>query len=935
MQLIERESECRRIADLLDGATAGCGGVVVVEGEAGIGKTSVVDAVAEIAQREGVRCLRAQGGELEHELPFAIVRQLFEPALHEGSAAFRAEILADAAGLAAPLFHLNPTGGADQDNTAALVHGLYWVCSNLAEHGSMLIVVDDAHWCDEASLRFISHLARRIVDLRVLLVLATRPGGWATDMTRALTGTRPTVMRLGPLSEEGVATLVRDELGADAGPRFCLACADATGGNPFLLQETIIAVRDAGMHPGDEVADALRIVSSGNITAAVLERLDRRGPQALRVARSIAVLGPDADLHLVARLSELSMQATAQVVDELQRDWLLEDQTPIRFAHPLVRSAVYEDHAAGLRASDHKRVVLMLTAESRPVSHLVPHLLAAQRDQDPAIVDALIGAADDAMASGAPEVAAQCLRRAFNEPAVASLRGFIQARLGRALGFANQTSAAETALLAALEQSDDSQARAEIALELGWLQLIVGRGGDATKILARAISDIPEQSALSRRLRAMRASAGTMAFEDPATWTAEVDHALLEADRLTVEERLMLATSAIGGAMSGRVDSATVARLALAASGGDAPPRERWLVTSFAGAALAISDRGEEAVSLFARAQAVSQAEGDGTTYRYLAMLRSHFCYYTGNLMEAEADARGALDLASVEDIQKLPMVVWPLVNVLIERGLLDEADQLLVEHQLDADLPAADGYMTYIQMARGRLRLAQGKLDAAVHDLSMVGQILSAGGYLNPGFVHWRTEVAAAELAMGNRDRAREVAAEELGLARKFGAKRSIGIALRTSAMCESGERRVELLTEAVQVLATTTATLEHARALVDLGVGQRQLGSSEAALVTLRAGLDRAARCRADALVERARTELIAGGARPRRYRGTGPNALTPAEHRVAMLASRGQTNREIAQGLFVSRRTVELHLTNAFRKLGIESRQGLADALAAEPQ
>jgi DNA-binding CsgD family transcriptional regulator len=932
VRLIEREPECRRIAELLDRAAAGWGGVVVVEGEAGIGKTSLVDAVADIAQRDGVRCLRAQAGELEQELPFAIVRQLLEPVLRSGSPAFRAEILADAAGLAAPLFDLDPTGEATPEGTAAFVHGLYWVCSNLAEHGPLLIVVDDAHWCDEASLRFISHLARRIIDLRVLLVLATRAGGQTAALSRALTGTKPETLRLGPLSEAGVAGVVRAELGAEAGARFCHACADATGGNPFLLREAIIAVQAAGLAPLDEAAQRVRGLSSDSITNSVLDRVSRRGDPARRVAQAVAVLGPDADLHRVAALSDLPLQDAARIVDALQRDCLLVGDAPVRFIHPLVRSAVYGDHTAALRAADHKRVTAMLMAENHPVSRLIPHLLAAQRAHDPMIVKALIAAAEETMTAGSPEVAAQCLRRALSEPAPAELRGFIRARLGRALGFADQTGDAERELTTALRETDDAAARGDIALELGWLQLIVGRGGAATEVLAQAIADLADDSALSRRLRAMRASAGTMAFEDPSTWTSHVDPELLSAESFTLEQRLLIATSAVGGAMSGSLDSGTVARLALASADGDAPPRERWLITSFAGAALAISDHGDHAVALFARAQSISQAEGDVTTYRYLGMLRSHFCYYTGNLLEAEADARAALELASLEEAETSQIVLWPLLTVLAERGLLDEAEQLLVDHGLDGDLPSAGGYSAYTQVARGRLRRAQGKLDLALSDLTCVGEMFTAGGYLNPGFVPWRAEVAVTMVAMGQIRQAREIATEELRLARAFGARRAIGIALRALALTERGELRIALLSEAVQVLESSSARLEHARALVDLGSAMRADNSASESVAVLRNGLDLAARCSADALIERARTELVAAGARPRRYRRTGPRALTPSEYRVAMLASEGHTNRDIAQRLFVSRRTVELHLTNAFRKLGIESRQQLPDALSS---
>jgi DNA-binding CsgD family transcriptional regulator len=200
-----------------------------------------------------------------------------------------------------------------------------------------------------------------------------------------------------------------------------------------------------------------------------------------------------------------------------------------------------------------------------------------------------------------------------------------------------------------------------------------------------------------------------------------------------------------------------------------------------------------------------------------------------------------------------------------------------------------------------------------------------------NPGLIAWRASLAPALAAAGGREEALSLAREEVALARAFEVPRELGMALRASGLVEGGETGIELLQEAVGVLETTPAELEHARALSDLGAALRRAGRRSDARDPLRAGLDLAGRCGANALVDRAHSELVAAGARPRRMVVSGAEALTASERRVAELASEGLTNREIAQTLFVTEKTVESHLGHAYRKLDISARSQLADALA----
>jgi DNA-binding CsgD family transcriptional regulator len=234
----------------------------------------------------------------------------------------------------------------------------------------------------------------------------------------------------------------------------------------------------------------------------------------------------------------------------------------------------------------------------------------------------------------------------------------------------------------------------------------------------------------------------------------------------------------------------------------------------------------------------------------------------------------------------------------------------------------------------RARLRFAAGKRAAAIADLRRAGAINDALQCTNAAaLTSWRSALALM-LSSGQRNEALALTSAELADARRIGQARRIGVALRALGMLkrgsDAGRARLE---EAVNVLADSPARLEHARALIELGAALRRHGDRATARAPLREGLDLAAHCGAIRLAERARTELAATGARPRREHITGRDALTPSELRIARMAAEGRTSAEIAQALFVTTRTIDAHLSHSYTKLGINSRKQLAAALAGD--
>jgi DNA-binding CsgD family transcriptional regulator len=316
-------------------------------------------------------------------------------------------------------------------------------------------------------------------------------------------------------------------------------------------------------------------------------------------------------------------------------------------------------------------------------------------------------------------------------------------------------------------------------------------------------------------------------------------------------------------------------------------------------------------------------------------MMRSLLRYREGALDDAVADAQLATDVSDEHGWGAgLPMAVGFLVDALVEQGRLDEAADALRRAGVGDEAP--DTLLAQaLLVARGRLAIARGELRAAVGHLEELARRTTGEGWSGiVGAPTHRAYLAPALAALGEHDRATELAEEEIELATAWGAPRAIGTALRTRGVVAARDGGAELLAEAVAVLAPTPARLEHARALADLGAALRRDGQAAAAREPLREAIDLAQRCGATPLVTYAQDELAATGARRRsRLYLTGVESLTPSERRIAGMAADGLSNGEIAQALFLTRKTIEMHLGNAYRKLDIRSRADLPAAMSRE--
>jgi DNA-binding CsgD family transcriptional regulator len=338
----------------------------------------------------------------------------------------------------------------------------------------------------------------------------------------------------------------------------------------------------------------------------------------------------------------------------------------------------------------------------------------------------------------------------------------------------------------------------------------------------------------------------------------------------------------------------------------------------------------EAALAGYERALATARRRGDLLNVGGLLGFRGWLLIDHGDLRAAESDVREGLGFAIEHGapVHRMFLSVF-LSRFLLERGELEEAERTLAELGLGEQLPDTFPF-TYLLEARGKLRLAQHRPEEALSDFAAIRRIADGLDLGNPAEWPWRSDMARALHALRREGEALELVRDELDRARRWGAGRSIGVALRTLGMIEGGEVGERRLRDAVDVLAASPARLDHAKALVDLGSALRRGNERTAARELLRDGVEVAQRCGAAALVERANDELAATGARPRKILLGGVDSLTASERRVAHLASQEISNKAIAQELFVTVKTVEVHLSSVYRKLDIGSRRELAVAL-----
>jgi DNA-binding CsgD family transcriptional regulator len=941
--LYEREVELTALSLALAAARSGTGGLVLIEGPAGIGKSRLLAEARAMAGAVGMTVLAARGVDLERDAPLGVAADLFTAALAAAPAAGRAELLSGQAALAAALFEPGALPAADP---SALVRGLYWLTANMATnpprsgapHGDgprgLLIEVDDAQWADQPSLSYLAYLAARIDELPTVLLIAVRSGEQpvgqrALDWLRDRSGR--SLLRPRALSPEAVAEIARAELPA-AETAFTRACAEVSGGNPFLATELLRALRADGIEPTAGSVAQVRSLVPDSVLHAILVRLARLGEPAEALAKAVAVLGDRAPMRRAGLLAGLDAAAAEHAADALAGAHIMVPGEPLRFAHPLIATSVYADIPAFARARAHRRAADLLAADGAALDVVVAQLLLTRPDGDQHTVATLREAAARALTRGDPGAAARLLQRALTEPPAPADRGKVLVELANA-EIEHGDQGAEQHLDDAfplLEATDD---RVQALAALGRLRFNRGEHEVAASVMEEALELLPPEDPAVAPLLVGYLTASTFraGLHPLAAGRLRV---MIEAARAGHPPRDpgLLAHLVLRLAFAGE-PAVRVRALAERATAADplVDPASLGILNGLVVQALCCVDELDAAERISDAALAAARRRGSLLSFVMASYHRAIGRYHQGELTSALADLDQAR-VAAGEDWTAGDAWSGGLrVHIQLERGDLAAArDALALTEGVAApgsmDLPVA-------LFAQARLALAEGRPAEALRDAEAAGEMLSGGfGIDHPGFVPWQRTAALAALALGEDARARQLSNALLERARWSGIARAIGLALRTQAAVTHGEDRRLLLAEAADVLAGSPSALERAHALVALGTVCRRAGARPAAEPALREGLQLADAMGAAPLVRAARHELRALGLRPRRPAVTGPDSLTPTERRVAELAAPGLTNRQVAEALFVTVKTVETHLARVYQKLGISTRNELHQAIGS---
>lgn len=921
--LVEREHDVATLRGALADAGRGRSAVVVIEGSAGIGKTRLLTEAKGLAQEAGFHLLTARASQLECELAFGVVRQLFEGGVgSDGSeprltaAAAAREVLDAQSGAA------DPAGALDA--SFSMLHSLHGITVALAADRPLVIAVDDLHWCDEPSLRFLNYLVRRLEGPQITMVCTVRPRARRArePLVAEIVGDPlATSVRPGPLSEVATARLVTEVLGDGADTAFTHACHTATGGNPLLLKELLSTMQIEGVTPNARNVSAVADLGPRAVSRAVLVRLGRLGDDALRLARAASVLQAGADLPSLAELAGLAPDDAAAAASALATAEIFSDAAAAGFMHPLVGAAVYEDIPAHERSLTHERAARQLRDGGCSAGTVAVHLTLAPPRGREWVCDVLDEAAQEALRAGAPGSAVHYLARALSEPPARERRARLLLELGSAEAMLYAPSAIEH-LTFAFEQGGDRAVSDAAAVTLARSMLFHGQADRASAVIRRAAAGMEPGSDVRLALEALEIMAAAYGSGPPMS-------------RERFEYRLapgagpgakMLAAVVSRQLAYGGASADECAQLALAAlEGGELIAADPAFLAVTAILTLVRADR-READEHWARLLEESRVRGSLTAKAGISLWRGYAYLRRGAL----DDAGEALEDAREE--HRLLTVPLPLLHpvflssVMRERGDLRAARRAL--HSIEPP-PDASDHTRYWLDALVELLLAEERFEEA-YDVAteMEGRFAFIANRIDTPVSSHR---ARALYHLGRYDEGLAVAAESLELARRWGAPGGLARALRVLGTLER-EDGLDRLRDAVDAADGSVAALEHAKALVALGTALRRSRRPTEAREPLRRGLALAAELGAAALAAEARRELRAAGSRPRTPALTGPDALTPSERRVAERAAAGQTNRAIAEALVVTTKTVELHLSNAYRKLGVSSRRELSGKLGA---
>jgi ATP/maltotriose-dependent transcriptional regulator MalT len=905
--LYGRDPERSIIGGLLEGARESRSGVLVIRGEAGVGKSALLEDARERAS--DMRVLACTGLEAESELPFAALHQLLRPVLRHLEKVPRpqADALRGALGLAAGR-------GVDRFLVSLAVLSLL---AEAAERRPLLCLVDDAHWLDDASSDALVFVARRFEAEGIVLLFAAREGE-----VREFDAPELTELRLAGLDADAAAALLDRHAGIALLPETRARLFEATGGHPLALLELPSTLSEGQLAGGEPLLTPLPV--SARLERAFLARV-RVLPEETQTLLLVAAAEDTGELSTVLRAATL-LDVGAEALDAAEAAQLVTLRNGLlELRHPLVRSAIYQGAPLSKRQAAHRALASVLEGDAE-ADRRAWHRAAASVGPDPTVAEELEKAAVRALRRSGFVAASRAYERAAALTPDESERVRLLTAAAENAWFGGRLERTRMLLERARPFASEPLHRADIDRYLGLVELTGGVPAEACRLLVRSAAAVASVDG-ERALQLLNLASVAAFYADDVAAAVTIAELAREVDVEDTPFARALVELLVGlGAHYAGDLSRAAASLRSAASfeaelESDALDARRVALLFGGRAAFYLGD--DEAARRSAQlAAAQMRAEGALGLLTPILPRLVHAEIWAGNWPAASANAREGLRLA--REIGQFDLVAYQLVLLALiaaHRGEEDECRSLAVQGH---ELASARRLTVVASLANWALALLELELGRSEEAFLRAREISTTPAVLvMAGLDRIEAAVRAGQIAT-----AHEWLAYYEPWAESAGAAWARAVALHGRALLADEDEESERLFEAaLEMHAQAARPFERARTELAFGEFLRRARRPREAREHLRATLDGFEALGAELWAERARVELRASGQTARRRVADTRDQLTEQELQIAHFVAQGLSNREVAAQLFLSPRTIAAHLRNIFRKLGISTRTELA--------
>ena len=947
VQIVGRQRELEQLEAALDAVADGNPAYLAVEGEAGIGKTRLLAELRLRADERGHVVLFGAAAEFEREMPFSVWIDALDAYVSSQdftrTEAWDDELAAELGQVLPSVKGSNGSAGAVAEERFRAHRAVSRLLGLIADEQPLVLVLDDLHWSDGASLELIAALARREPRAPVLFALGFRPGPAAQRLAAALTGPRSSRLELEQLSESDAGLMLT---GLDAGA--VAAIYRHSGGNPFYLEQLGRAGEGALATSVDAAADEADVPAA--VAGAIAGELAPLSAGSRSFLDAAAVAGDPFELDLAAAIAGLEEAEALVALDEaLDLDLIRPTQVPRRFGfrHPLVRRAVYESARSGWRIAAHAQAAETLAARGADATERAHHVERSARQGDPEAIEVLLRAGQSS-ASRAPSAAARWFAAATRLLPSEDWRRQVSVRLSlaSALRSLGEFERCHETLLDALERlpPDAAVERVEVTTLCAAIEHWMGRHEEAHNRLVRASEELPDPTTAEAAALQIELAVDGF-YERNEEQTLTMGRAALETARALGDDVLIAAAASVlcvGEAASGHIGDArehheeAVSYVDRLSDAELAPRQEALCHLAWAENYLEVYD---QAIAHAERGIVIGRASGEGAMVIPMMLVKGYPFEIQGRLAEARQVCEEAVEATRLAGNPQ--WLFWSLFELGWVHYYAGELEAAIAAGEESAEVgqrlaggtyPSAGGGPGWM-LACARFEL--GESERARKEMRALGSDWLEHKIAVERCFDWEI-LALTELGAGKRENAEEYARRAEQNAERLGLRLPAAIAGRTRAavLLDAGdaEGAARSACPSAELAYRIGARLQAAFSRALEGRARAAAGDRPQAVAVLREAEKVLDECGSLRVRDEVRRELRRLGARaevrgPASGDDTGVGSLTKRELEIAELITDRLTNPQIAERLFLSKKTIESHIRNIFVKLGASSRVEVA--------